>query len=490
MKKPLLLLVDDDRAVLEALEAELAPAFGEICRIEAFDDPREVLASLPRWTEEQRPIAVAVVDQKMPHLTGVELLAALRRSVGESADDPATTEARASAPAAPATPPCHPAAHLRAVLLTGYAGLDSALAAKNEAGVDRYLEKPWEAAGLARAVRDCLSDHLTQTGADRHILWRALTEPDDLYRHLQLRYEVYADHPYLRNVLPADTDGVDVDEYDARSWHFGLFVIDGVGREMVGTHRHVPAQPAPLQEVFVRLAERLGLSRYVQQAPAHSIPTLGYWPEPQPLQAFVNQALDASEHLTETTRATVTERAHRVLGGPEAFMHLMESATAQSSLVRRDDIVMTTCAPTHAAAYRRLLGMRLVPGTQGIPVPGLGEGTHYVLYGRAESLPAPMRRRCESLATRIARTGAACRCATFPDCLGGPYESGDFLGTDLFCPLRACEALAETTAAATYPPPENPPASRTPGTVRGRALGVVPPHEAAPREDGAMGEPA
>ena len=30
MKKPLLLLVDDDRAVLEALEAELTPEFEEI----------------------------------------------------------------------------------------------------------------------------------------------------------------------------------------------------------------------------------------------------------------------------------------------------------------------------------------------------------------------------------------------------------------------------------------------------------------------------
>jgi hypothetical protein len=52
MKKPLLLPVDDDRAVLEALEAELVPAFGDFCRIATFDDRCEVLASLLRWTEE------------------------------------------------------------------------------------------------------------------------------------------------------------------------------------------------------------------------------------------------------------------------------------------------------------------------------------------------------------------------------------------------------------------------------------------------------
>ena len=67
MNKPVLLLVDDDRAVLEALEAELAPAFGEIARIEAFDDGRAVLDALPLWTAEQRSIAVAIVgDSALP----------------------------------------------------------------------------------------------------------------------------------------------------------------------------------------------------------------------------------------------------------------------------------------------------------------------------------------------------------------------------------------------------------------------------------------
>ena len=74
MKKPLLLLVDDDRAVLEALEAALSPGFEEIARVEAFDRSEDVLEAISRWTEEKRPIAVAVVDQKMPGITGGELL--------------------------------------------------------------------------------------------------------------------------------------------------------------------------------------------------------------------------------------------------------------------------------------------------------------------------------------------------------------------------------------------------------------------------------
>jgi thioredoxin reductase (NADPH) len=78
MKKPLILLVDDDRAVLEALETTLDPLFGEICRIEAFAEPVEALDATARWAKEGRPLALAIVDQKMPGMTGVELLGRLR----------------------------------------------------------------------------------------------------------------------------------------------------------------------------------------------------------------------------------------------------------------------------------------------------------------------------------------------------------------------------------------------------------------------------
>ena len=74
MRKPLILLVDDDRSVLAALEAALRPAFEAICRIEACETGEEALDALPRWQEERRPVAVAIVDQKMPGMTGVELI--------------------------------------------------------------------------------------------------------------------------------------------------------------------------------------------------------------------------------------------------------------------------------------------------------------------------------------------------------------------------------------------------------------------------------
>ena len=136
MRKPLILLVDDDPAVLDALEAALAPAFEQIACVETFASGQAVLDAVPGWKNKKRPIAVAIVDQKMPGMTGVELLTRLR---GAAAVDPA-----------------HPAANMGAILLTGYAGLESALAAKNEAGVERYLEKPWNNELVSTAVTTAL----------------------------------------------------------------------------------------------------------------------------------------------------------------------------------------------------------------------------------------------------------------------------------------------------------------------------------------------
>ena len=84
MNKPVLPLVDDDRAVLDALEVELAPEFAQLCRIQVFDDPRAVLEVVRQWAAEHRSIVVAVVDQKLPGMSGVELLTALHRSAAQA----------------------------------------------------------------------------------------------------------------------------------------------------------------------------------------------------------------------------------------------------------------------------------------------------------------------------------------------------------------------------------------------------------------------
>ena len=432
MKKPLLLLVDDDRAVIEALEAELRPAFEDICRIESFDDPREALASLPRWTEEQRSIAVAIVDQKMPGMSGVEFLVALREAAIHAAEGT-----------------FHPAACTRAILLTGYAGLDSALAAKNEAAVDRYFEKPWRARQLRSAITRAFVRHLQESSSGRHYVLREVKECGGVRSVLRLRFDVYVSTPGMVHLLPASRVGMDADEYDPYSHFLALYAHDVVEDTMVGTMRvtdpHHDLSRSPVEEALAGLP---ALLERVHQPRPFPIPMLKYLPDRDVVLDLCESLARGGEGFMEPGRFVINPayRSH----APGAGHHLarvMIDGTVAFFFSCGVEHAFLACVPSHAVLYRPY-GFRETEGTRTQHFEAWQtDGT--CLHGRIAWVPSPARERCEALAARIARTGAACRCATFPACLGGPYESGEFRDVDLFCPVRAGEVVGTPAPAST-----------------------------------------
>jgi len=116
MANPVILVVDDDPQVLRAVEREVRGRFGGDYRIVAAGSGPDALDAIRRLTLRGTPIALLVVDQRMPGMTGVELLAASLDLL--------------------------PGA--KRVLLTAYADTDVAIRAINEIGLDQYLLKPWD----------------------------------------------------------------------------------------------------------------------------------------------------------------------------------------------------------------------------------------------------------------------------------------------------------------------------------------------------------
>ncbi|HEX4022860.1 MAG TPA: FAD-dependent oxidoreductase [Acidobacteriaceae bacterium] len=116
MSKPVLLAVDDDGSVLEALVQDLRRNYGARYRIlRATSGP----AALEVCTELQRrqdAVALFLSDQRMPGMTGVELLEQ--------------------------TIPLFPDA--KRALLTAYADTEAAIRAINAAKIHYYLTKPWD----------------------------------------------------------------------------------------------------------------------------------------------------------------------------------------------------------------------------------------------------------------------------------------------------------------------------------------------------------
>jgi thioredoxin reductase (NADPH) len=112
--RPVLLTVDDDRAVSRAVARDLRRHYGDRYRVVRAESGDDALAALRELTARGETTALLLADHRMPGMTGVEFL--------EQAMDLAPTAKR--------------------VLLTAYADTDAAIRAINDVDLDHYLLKP------------------------------------------------------------------------------------------------------------------------------------------------------------------------------------------------------------------------------------------------------------------------------------------------------------------------------------------------------------
>ncbi|HLJ46750.1 MAG TPA: FAD-dependent oxidoreductase [Bryobacteraceae bacterium] len=116
MTKPALLTVDDDPEVLRAVQRDLRERYADRYRILRADSGKAALETLSELRKRNETLALLLVDQRMPQMTGVAFL----------------TEGMKLYPEA------------KRVLLTAYADTDAAIKAINDARIHHYLLKPWD----------------------------------------------------------------------------------------------------------------------------------------------------------------------------------------------------------------------------------------------------------------------------------------------------------------------------------------------------------
>ena len=73
-KKAVLITVDDDTDVLQAVERDLRRQYGRDYRVMAADSGEKALETLRRLTLRNDQVALLLVDQRMPRMSGVEFL--------------------------------------------------------------------------------------------------------------------------------------------------------------------------------------------------------------------------------------------------------------------------------------------------------------------------------------------------------------------------------------------------------------------------------
>jgi thioredoxin reductase (NADPH) len=116
MARPILLAVDDDVNVLEAVVQDLRRQYGATYRIMRAASGQAALDTLSQLKTREEPVALIVSDQRMPGMSGVDFLERARELYPDA----------------------------RRVLLTAYADNEAAIRAINAARIHYYLNKPWD----------------------------------------------------------------------------------------------------------------------------------------------------------------------------------------------------------------------------------------------------------------------------------------------------------------------------------------------------------
>jgi thioredoxin reductase (NADPH) len=115
-RRPAILAVDDDPAVLAAVARDLRRGFGQHFRILRAGSGAQGLEILRELRTRGDQVALLIADQRMPAMAGTQYLVQARQLVPDA----------------------------KRVLLTAYADTEAAIAAINDVALDYYLLKPWD----------------------------------------------------------------------------------------------------------------------------------------------------------------------------------------------------------------------------------------------------------------------------------------------------------------------------------------------------------
>ena len=116
MARPIILAVDDDASVLEAVVQDLRRKYGQEYRILRAGSGQAAIDTCKQRKDRGDVVALIVSDQRMPGMTGVEMLERVQETYPQA----------------------------RRVLLTAYADTEAAIRAINTARISYYLTKPWD----------------------------------------------------------------------------------------------------------------------------------------------------------------------------------------------------------------------------------------------------------------------------------------------------------------------------------------------------------
>lgn len=116
LRRPIILLVEDDDSVLEALSQDLRRRYRHSFNIKRANSGKDALDTLGAAKEVHDQVALIISDERMPEMRGMEFLAIAAQ--------------------------LHPNA--KKMILSAYCDAETAIRGINVCRIDYYLDKPWD----------------------------------------------------------------------------------------------------------------------------------------------------------------------------------------------------------------------------------------------------------------------------------------------------------------------------------------------------------
>ena len=294
MPKAIILTVDDEIQVLNAVERDLRRHYRGEYRIVKASSGEEALETVQKLKLRNESVALLLADQRMPNMSGTEFLTAAQDYYPEA----------------------------RKVLLTAYADTAAAVDSINKIGLDYYLMKPWDPP--EQTLYPVLDDLLSDWQATVPLPYDGIRVAGTLWSPSCHRVKDFL----ARNRIPYQW--LDIEKNKEAK-----VMVDGVSKEK----RRIPVVFLPDGEVLIdpnnlTLAQRCGLQTEATE-PFYDVIIIGAGPAG--LGAAVYGASEGLRTLMIDKEATggqagTSSRIENYLGFPKGLSgaDLAQRATAQA----------------------------------------------------------------------------------------------------------------------------------------------------------------
>jgi hypothetical protein len=252
-------------------------------------------------------------------------------------------------------------------------------------------------------MRKMLTAHSQNEADQSYFVFREAANADQLLQLFQLRYQVYRNSK-LAKFVPENEYGIELDCYDLRARHFGLFSVNRGAEQPIGYLRVVEDRKVSGKvDVFELLKQAPGLRCKLEGTPPCPFPLMSYFPDAHIVNQIYSKIKVHNEDMVEACRFALDNSQSRSL---RLAKHMVESAVAVYFFCYQSEHALWCCDSSKKSFYR-LYGFRPVTGAREDDFAGLGVSSSCVI-GSATCVPSPARERVVQMAKAYGETGRIC----------------------------------------------------------------------------------